>query len=386
MKTMNNILKPLSLLVLVVTIAACEQKPENAAERLEQKREQLQELEAEIAELEEELQGSAAATADRTKLVAAEPVVRNNFQHFITVQGAAESKQNVMLFPEVSGRLLEIYTTEGEQVSKGEVIALIDNEVMQRNLEELLTQYELAATTFERQQRLWDQNIGSEIQYLQAKSQKERLEGSLASLRAQIAKTKVKAPISGIVDEIFLNEGELASPQQPLAQVVNLDQIEVSADVSEAYIGQIEQGDTVEVVFPGLGITREVPIKYVSQVINEGDRTFRLELVLPNKDRMIKPNVTANLRVQTYQQENAVVIPTHLIQQSANGNFVYIVTEEDGQAVAEKVFVKTGKTYQGVTEIIEGLSGDERIITQGYQDVTDQAPIRIKNGTATASR
>ncbi|MEX0967958.1 MAG: efflux RND transporter periplasmic adaptor subunit [Bacteroidia bacterium] len=380
--------KLIILLMLAAGIQACSGNGEGDLDakkkELSEKKAELKEIEKEIKSLQIEIAKLDTSTNYRKNvtLVEVDPVDTGIFRHFIEIQGTAKSRQNVQVYPDVSGQILQILVREGQRVSEGQLLAKLDNDIIARNIEELETAYDLANTTFEKQERLWKQDIGSEMQYLQAKNQKESLENQINSARAQLSKTQITAPINGMVDEVMLNPGEMANPAQPLFRVVNLDKIEVSAEVSERYIGKIETGDTALVSFPSLNLDINVPVTYVSQVVNPGDRTFRVDVLLDNRDKKIKPNVMAVLKLNDYTSENTVIVPTHVVQQSNRGAFVFVADKTNEGPVAKKVFIEPGNTYDLETEVLTGLSGNERLITRGYQDLTDGDPIRLKSETA----
>lgn len=350
------------------------------AAQLKKYKEQAAELQDKIEALEEELEGSTQDTAkkDRRRLVAVGRAQEKAFTHYIVVPGSADSRENVNVSAETGGRVVQLVHKEGQQVRQGEVIVRLDGSILRRNLEEVMTQMELARTVYQRRERLWKQDtIGSEVQYLEAKNQYETLQRRAATLRQQLEQTRVKAPIDGYVDEVLVKQGEMLSPGMPVARVVDLSQIRVLADVSERYIGSIQKGDTADVHFPSLDYHAALPVTFISKVVNPNNRTFQIEIELPNTAEEVNPNMMADVKLADYFNPQAVVLSSNVIQRTERGDFVFVVEEGEKGPVARKRKVKTGLTYRGQTEIIEGVSPRDRIITQGARIVTEGEPVRI---------
>jgi RND family efflux transporter MFP subunit len=228
-------------------------------------------------------------------------------------KGTVEAEQSVELYPERSGTITSIFVKEGQQVSKGQNLAQIDSSIIESSITELQTQLDLARTTFERQKRLWDQNIGSELQFLQAKAKKEGLENNLNSLREQAKKLKVTAPFSGIIDEIFIKEGGLAAPQLPAVRLINLSKVHVESDVTESYLKTVSKNTEVELFFPSIGKKIKAKIDQVGNFINPNNRSFKVRMNINNSNNELKANLLANVRINDFQN-SGIVIPTKLIQ------------------------------------------------------------------------
>lgn len=365
---------------LLTFFTSCEKEPETKEEKkaaLEEKRKELMTLQGEIAELEADL-GETAKKEKPSKLVETMPVESKSFNHYIEVQGTVESDKNVTILPEMPATIVSLKVKEGQRVSAGQVIATLDAGTFSKQLNELKTQLTLATTVFEKRQRLWEQKIGSEIEYLQSKTQKEALENSIATLKQQMSKTVVKSPISGTIDEVYAKKGELANPAMPIARVVNVSDVQLVADVSENYLSSVKKGDKVKVFFSALGQEMEEKVTFVGQTINTANRTFKVQIDLPNKDGKIKPNLVGTVKINDFQKENAITVPTNLIQIGTDGNkFLYIVKEENGKKVAKKVVVKTGMSYQGATIVEEGLSAGDQVVSKGYNEVVDGETVRF---------
>ena len=287
------------------------------------------------------------------------------FQHFIEVQGTVEADQSVELYPENSGNITNIYVKEGQKVYKGQTLIQIDNSVLKSSIVELETQFELAKTTFERQKRLWDQNIGSEIQFLQAKAQKEGLENSLESLKAQEKKLKISAPFSGTIDEMFAKIGGLAAPMIPAVRLVNLNQIHVESEVTETYLKYIRKGTQVELFFPSIGKNISANVSQVGNYINPNNRSFKVRVDINNQNNELKANLLADIKINDFKKMG-IVIPAKLIQKDREGKqYVYTVIKEKGNYLSKKNYIKAGMTYETDAFIIEGIQIDDLIVDKG---------------------
>jgi RND family efflux transporter MFP subunit len=302
---------------------------------------------------------------------------KEKFKHFIEMQGVVKADKNIEIRPEIGGTIINIYVKEGQRVKSGQILIQLDDSSIQDNIAKINTQLTLAKTTYERQRRLWDQKIGSEMQFLQAKTQYESLENNKSALMTQSEKMKIKAPFSGIIDEIFSKKGELASPQLPVIRLVNLDQVYVEADVTETYLPYIKAGNEVLVKFPSINTEVRSKILQVGNVINPNNRSFKIKILVKNKDRLIKPNLLADIQIVDYQKEG-IVIPSKLIQKDKKGNsFVYVVKKEDGIDKAHKNIVKIANEYNHQSLIAEGLKEDDIIINKGSLIVKDGDLIEI---------
>jgi RND family efflux transporter MFP subunit len=290
---------------------------------------------------------------------------RKLFQHFIQVQGTVEAEQSVELFPESSGNITNIFVEEGQNVYKGQTLIQIDNSILKTNMAELQTQLELASTTYERQKRLWDQNIGSEIQFLQSKAKKEGLENSIESLKAHAKKLKISAPFSGTVDEVFSKIGGLATPMTPAIRLVNLKQVHVESEVTETFLKHIQKGTEVELFFPTIGKNISAKVNQVANYINPENRSFKIRIKVNNPNSELKANLLADLKINDFKQ-NGIVIPTKLIQKDRMGDsFVYTLKKEKDAYVVEKTYIVQKMTYANESFIAEGLLEDALIVDKG---------------------
>jgi len=320
----------------------------------------------------------ALATLDVNKetmaLVSVVKLKDTVFNHYLEIQGNINTNENVLIQPEFPGNLVELNVKAGQTVAKGQVLARTDDGGMSQQLASAENQYALAKTTFERQKNLWSQKIGSEIQYLQAQTQMISAQKSVAQIKAQIAKTVIRAPFSGTIDELFVEKGEVvAASPKGLMRIVNLGNMYVSTSIPETYIGKLKIGTEVDVYLTSLGKTYKGKVRQISNFINPNNRSFGIEVSVPNPQNLLRPNQVAKLKVIDYVSENAVVVPTNVIQQDGQKNsFVYIVTNSNGKTgVAKKVIVKTGQSSDNVTEILNGLDADSIIVTEGMNTISD---------------
>jgi len=302
------------------------------------------------------------------------------FEHFLELQGNVETKQNLVINAEMSGILDHVYVKQGDNVKKGQLLASVDDGGMSQQLAQMQIQADLAKTTYERQKRLWDQKIGSEIQYLQAKSTYEANQKAVAQMRSQLGKSSIRAPFNGTIDDIITEQGSVVSPgQTPIMRIVNLSDMYITTDVPENYVGNVTKGKNVEVTFPVLNKTIESKVRQTGDFINPNNRTFTAEIDIPNKENNIKPNLTARLRINDYSKDKAILIPQSIISENAEGKqYIYILQQKEGQkAVAKQQVIKTGKTQGDVIEVIEGLKDGDEIIEEGARSVKDGQTVKI---------
>lgn len=303
------------------------------------------------------------------------------FRHYTEVQGDVETDQNIIIYPQFSGTLTHVYVKEGQKVSKGQLLAKIDDGGLSSQLAQVQAQTALAKTTFERQSRLWDQKIGSEIQYLQAKTNYEASKNSFDQLQKQLGKTNVKAPFSGTIDQIITDQGSLVSPgQSPLMRIVNTNDMYVKADVPENYLGKVTEGSEVLVDFISLGKTYTGKIRQVSNYINPDNRSFSVQVALPNKDHVLKPNLIATIKLNDYVANNTIVVPNNIVQKNGkNESLIFMFTSEtDSTGTVKQTIIKTGKEQNGLTEVSEGLKSGDVIVIEGARNLRDGQEVSIK--------
>lgn len=368
---------PFLIIGLVFLATACGQKDELAQKKdeLNKMKQEAAILRTSIESLEKEigvLDPEFGLSNRKSVLISTIQPEKGHFEHFVEVTGSVLSKKDVNISGEVSGRIQEVNATEGMRVNKGQILARVDAESIQRNIEEVEKQMELASIIFEKQERLWKQQIGTEIQFLEAKNRMETLEKNLSSLRTQESRTLIRAPFSGTVEEVLVRTGELVQPGTPLFHFVGDSDLFVEADVSERYIGILDKGDSVDIYFPSVQENFKTKVSAIGGVINQNNRTFKVEVVLPNLS-FAKPNMLSVLRIRDYESENAVTVPNYLILQDNKGDYVFTVENN----MSKKTYVKRGMTYKEVSEILDGLTGNEILIDKGFREVGDNFSVNI---------
>ncbi|MBD2752196.1 efflux RND transporter periplasmic adaptor subunit [Spirosoma validum] len=375
-------MKPYYAIALVSLLAACSQEKKND---LQSKRDELAELKSQQTELNTKvktLEGELAkldpkkAEDARVKEVTVAPLSSSTFKHFVELQGTIDAKNNVQVSPKSGGVVTAVYVKEGDNVRAGQPIAKVDDQLLRESVSEVKTQLSLANTVFEKQATLWKQQIGTEIQYLQAKNNKESLERRLSTLNAQLGQSTVTAPISGVVDQVIIKVGQSAAPGMGLVRVVNLSQLKVVAKVADTYSGSVHKGDAVTIDFPDLNKKLNSHISFVATIVDPSTRTFTIEAPLPS-DNVLKPNMLARIKINDKTQAKAIVINENLIQDTENGKLVYVAVNEGGKKVAKAKPIKTGQSYGGKIEVTQGLQSGDQIVTAGYQDLVDGQPINF---------
>lgn len=369
---MKNIITILCACLLIACQQTKEEKLDNALVKLRnaQKKLALQKREVELLAKEvQKLGGKNLAVENLFTIITTTQTVRKDFQQYVDFQGKVVADQSVMVSPESGGLARQVIIEEGQFVKKGQVIAYLDNQMLKDNIQELNSALELANQVYERQKNLWDQKIGTELQFLQAKNTKENIEKKIKTMQNQAGKSVVYAPISGVVDMVLVKTGEMSAPGMPIAKITNLATIKVEAEISENYIGKFKRGDLILLRFPSINKEQTARITNITQFINPGNRTFKVQAEIENDyNNNIVPNMVAVVSLKEKNNTNAIVVPTRLIQQAAEGEFIMIV---DNQNVAKKVNIQSGATHNGETEIISGLLGTETLIDAGYHDVID---------------
>ena len=306
-----------------------------------------------------------------------------SFKHYVQIQGNVQTKENIVIYPEYAGVLTSVLVKEGQFVNKGEVLAKIDDGGLNQQLSQMETQLALAKTTFERQERLWKDKIGSEIQFLQAKANYEAQQKAVSQMKEQLAKTTITAPFSGVIDDVMSEQGQVVSPgMNQLFRIINLKDMFIEAEIPENYITNIRTGSQVNVYFPVLNDTVTSTIRQVSNYINPNNRTFKIEIAITNENKMVKPNMTALLSINNYVNDSALVLPQAIISENAEGEkYVYAVKKgKKNRNYAEKRVIKIGKTQNGVAEITEGIANGDVIIDEGARTVKEEEQVLIKGG------
>lgn len=329
-------------------------------------------IQADLTKIEE-----ALAVLDIKKeemLVSVVTVKDTTFNHYLEIQGSVNTKENMLVQPEFSGTLTMLNVKAGQHVTKGQVLGKVDDAGMSQQLESLENQYALAKTSFERQKNLWNQKIGSEIQFLQAQTQMISAQKGVAQMRAQLSKTVIRAPFSGTIDEVFVEKGQVVAPNpQGLMRIVNLGNMFVSTSVPETYIGKLKIGTEVAVFLTSLGKTYQGKVRQIGNFINPNNRSFGIEVSMPNPENLLRPNQVAKLKIIDYVSKNTLVVPTNVIQEDGEGNkFVFTVANSNGKTgTAKKVIITVGKSSDNVTEILSGLAANDIIVTEGVNSISE---------------
>ena len=370
------------ILIIGLTVAACnpERNAETIKSEIDNKTNSIQDLTNEIKSLEAELVELDGVQIYGGKKVAVRTIIASKeaFDHYFEASGEIESVNEAFISPEVNGQVIDISVVEGQKVNKGQQLAKLNTSLIEKNIQELKTQLEFAETMFEKQSDLWNRNIGSERQYLEAKNNYQNLKDKYQTLTTQYEMSIITAPFSGVIEDIMIKEGELAGPGMMLMQVISLDNLVVKTKLSESYLSSIVVGETVSINFPSYpNMTMNAKIARVGNVINKQNRTFIVEINLNNKDNRLKPNMLANVIFNDYSGNDNFVVPSVLIKKDLQGRYLYVVAKKDGLDRAEKRYVTTGRSYQDVTEVITGLKSNEEIITDGYSNVSNGGAVNI---------
>ncbi len=358
-------------------IASCSSKPENKTDQLDVLKKQQAELSKKIESLEKEInKENPQAAKVKMKEVNVTALATRPFDHYVQTQGSIVSIDNIQMSAKSAGVVTVVNAREGEAISKGQIMAQIDNSLILRGMDELKANLDLANTVYDRQKNLWNQKIGTEIQYLQAKNNKESLERRLATLNEQNEQTKIKSPITGTVETVNIKVGENVAPGVPVFRVINTSDLKASAKISEAYITTIQDGNKVNVSFPDLDKNIDAKVTFVGRNIDALTRSFPLEVKLPSA-AYLRPNMTAVLRVIFHSEKAALCVPINVVQ-DINGQKIVYVAESDGQnLVARKRVVEVVGVYDNLAQIKSGLKVGDKIITVGYQGLNDGELIKI---------
>jgi membrane fusion protein, multidrug efflux system len=364
---------------LAALIAGCSaaSKEDDKKARLEKLKTEQANLAKEIVKLEEEIakENPDSTSTVRAKDVSVTEISPKKFDAFIKTQGKVESENNILVGAKSPGVVTQVYVTEGQQVSKGQTLAQIDNSVIERNIESMESQLALAKSVYERQENLWKQKIGTEVQYLQAKTNKESLEKQIASLREQNDMYKIKSAISGVVDAVYVKVGENIAPGMPAARIVNANDLKLTASVSEAYVTKIKKGNKVIVSIPEIGEEIQAQIAFVGRTIEAMSRTFSIEVNLPSRPEL-RPNMTATVKIVFETTPDALVVPVNVIQQINNEKVVYVAEVEGKRTVAKRKVITVNGVFDNQAQV-QGLKAGDKLITFGYQGLNDGDVVKI---------
>ncbi len=369
------------LLTTIAVLAACAPKDKTAEQltlEISKTRAQISDLNVKLTELENQL-----ATFDQVEInsgikVKVEGINTSTFESYINTSAIIEAVNLAMISPEVNGKIMKIHVEEGNRVTKGQLLVTLDSEIMTRSLSEMDKALELTKTLFDKQKDLYDQGVGSEMQYLEIKNRYESMLKSKETLETQMKMSKIYAPFAGIVESVFLKEGELATPGRQIIELVNLQDLYINTELSENYLSAVHTGDTTWVSFPNLPELKQVArIAQTGKVINPNSRTFSVRVDMKNTKEVLKPNMMATLTIRDYYNPEAILVPTIMIRQDPNGSFVYLARQHDGDSFATKTYIETGRSDGTSTEVTKGLEPGDLLITDGYNLVKDGNTIEI---------
>ncbi len=384
----------LQLTIITILLSACGSKEVSTVNAViasgdvnqvrakkEELSEQYKSLAKEIALLDSAI--SASEGNANLPLVTTFQAKLEDFNHYVELQGDVTTKQNVLIYPEVAGTLIRVHVSEGQKVNKGDLLATVDDGGMSSNLIQMKTQLALAETTYERQERLWKQQIGSEIQYLQAKANYESQKSAVDQMESQLSKYSIRAPFSGIIDDVIKDQGTVVVPGGPGSEVfriVNLSNMFIEVYVPESYIADVTPGKKVNVFFPVLNETIVSSVRQTGNFINPDNRSFTVEVPVPNQGGKIKPNLTAKVQINDYRNEQAILIPQSIISENAEGEqYAFVASNVDASNIANanKVIITTGKTQGDYVEVLSGIPNGANIIEEGARSVKDGQKVKI---------
>ncbi|MFN0728259.1 efflux RND transporter periplasmic adaptor subunit [Polaribacter gochangensis] len=381
------------ILASTIVLASCGSKKEQTVEaviakgNLEEIRKKKTEIESKQQLIVNQLDSLNVAiskldTIKKLPLVTTFITKTSEFNHYLELQGNVSTKQNIIVYPEMPGILESVLVKEGVSVKKGDILATINDGGLSQQLAQAETQLQLAKTTFDRQERLWNQKIGSEMQYLQSKTSYLSQVNMVNQLKNQLEKTTIVAPFDGVIDEVFKEKGSVVAPGpgSEVFRIINLSNMYIEAEVPESYIAFITKGKSVEVYFPVLGKTIQTKVRQVGNYINPNNRSFKVEIDVPNIGNHIKPNLTAKLKINDYTNKESFLIPQSIISENANGDqYVYVVENSNAknEGIARRRIIKTGRTQGDIIEVVEGIKNNVQIIKEGARSVKEGQTVKV---------
>jgi RND family efflux transporter MFP subunit len=381
MKMMKKIL----FIAVVISLSACSQKEgsknkDNINAQISEYKSQVDELNGKIKNLEKQMpENKKDDNKNETISVQQKTMELEHFSHYFEATGNVKAVYEAYISPQINGQITGIFVKEGETIKKGQLLAKLNTDITDNTIQEVKTSLDLATTVYNKQKELWDKNIGSEIDYLKAKNNKEALESKLKTLQSQKDMATLKSPINGIVEKINLKKGEISAPGMQFMQIVNLDELYVDANISDAYLSKIKKGDLIEIGFPSYpDMKLKVPVYRTGNVVNLQNRTFLIEAKISNPGHKLKPNMLATININDYSAENTLIVPSIIVKQDIKGKFLYKIIKKDGVDIAKKVYVETGMSEGDKTMVTKGLQAGDRIIIAGYNLVADGISLRVK--------
>lgn len=370
---MKNII---ALALVAILAISCGKQETDKQKQLDAMKAEYADLGKKIEDLEKEL-STKTSTADVAVPVKIQALAATTFKRPVEMQGVVESDKNVIVGSEVAGRVVDVLVKEGQKVSEGQLIARVNGDITANSIQEVENALKLAEITYKKQKALRDQNVGTEMQLLQAENQRDALKKQLETLRSQYAKYNITSPVSGVVDDVMINNGENIMPGMLVARVVNNNQLKVTAQISERYVSAVQIGDSVYLKFPGINYTMGAKIGAVGQVIDPANRTFAITVNIFNNSQNLKPNLLSMVTFFDYVKPNAIAVASNVIGTDGAGSYVYVVEEKGGKAYAKRRAIKAGQTANALTEITEGLVAGDRVVTENTKGLTDGTLISI---------
>ena len=374
---MKTKIKSIIVLALVIIAAACSSTVDKKAE-LDKLKKQHDQIAEQIKKLESELKVNDSTSTKLTDVMVTE-VQPSEFNHYIEVQGKVDGQDNVAVAPQMPGVVTAVYVKEGDVVRKGQVLAQLDDNVIQQQIAGVKQQLDFATSLYLKQKSLWDQQIGSEVQYLTAKNNKESLEKNLATLHQQVEMYKIKAPINGTVEEVGVKVGQMAAAgATPVFRVVNFSSAKIMADIAEVYAPKVKVGNDVLIFFPDFNQELKSKIIFSSKYINPTNRSFQIEIHLGASKVEYRANMIAVVKINDYRNPKALVLPVNLVKDSQEGKYIYVSHEEAGKTIAHKQKVEVGQIYNGLAEITSGLQVGDKVISTGFNSLVEGQPLSLK--------
>ncbi len=378
MKNGKIIIAILSIITIVISSCGDKNSVKAKKEKLEKLKTEQAALITQIKTLEDEIKASGDSIETKVKMVnvAITEIQTSNFRHFIDVQGQVDGDENTTISAKVPGLVLNVFAKPGSVVKAGQILAELDGNAIKKQIQSMETNLSLVTDLYNKQKALWEKQVGSEIQFKQAKTNKESLEQQIGAMREQLSMYKITAPSNGTIDEVNLKNGQTAAPGMPYFTIVNFNKLKVKANVAEAFANKVKQGNNVQILFPDLNKNIEAKISYSGKGISALNRTFGVEVNLPN-DNSYLPNMIAVVKIIDYEKTNAIVVPVNCIQNGEEGSHVFVAVKENGKNIAKKRTVIVGETYNENAEILSGLEKGEQLITVGYSDLNDGEVIKF---------
>lgn len=378
---MKNIFSLLVLAISIIYMVSCKSK--DAADPSMDKQAKLTTLKTQIATLEKEANAleaelNPAGKTVRTKLVGVTTFPQSTFKNYIDLQGAVTADQDLFVNSKMAGTATQILIKTGDRVTRGQTLVHLDDALIQQGLAELETQLAFATNLYDKQKALWDQKLGTEVQYLGAKNNKESIEKRIATTKEQWQMSKVTAPISGVIDEVMIKPGQMISPGIPIARLVNFSKLKITAEVPESYAGRIKPGNAVKIYFPDIQKEFDSRITYVSPIINQVNRTFKAEAALPANMNGVLPNMISIIKILDYSNDKAFILPINLLQKDHEGDFVMVADSTTEGWISGKQPVSIGRYYNDQVEIKSGINPNQQVITLGYQDLVAGEKLRLQ--------